>query len=920
MKIKKNFSPASLLAVSVLLLILILKTESASNSDGFLERHVNRKLFSTDSDAAYSGSEDSSAEVNSMMHDAHEPLQSHSECSNTSHGGSNRFPVATVNWQRVSNPYIIALWIIGAGMVKILFHLLHKVVSRVPESCVLICFGLIVGGIAYSINKNHRINELLFNPDTFFLFILPPIVMEAGYFMPKEPFLENLGTILTYAIIGTIFNALAIGGSLYGVYQAGWMPGLDEFGKLDILHCLLFGSIISAVDPVAVISVFEEIHVNTILYICVFGESLLNDGVAVVLFKVFEEYIKIGVCNIIAIDIAAAIASFFVVAFGGLFIGLIFGYVGSFITKFTVHNRIVEPTFVFILCYLSYLTAEIFHLSGIIAIVFAAFTMSSYVEHNISSKSHTTVKYGMKMLANIAETIIFMLLGISAVSDFWQYWNTGFVLWTLFFITIYRAIGVVVLTFMVNYVRLDKINKVDQFVMAYGGLRGGIAFSLVSLTSADHVPTIKTMICACIVAILFTSFVQGSTIRPIVELLKVKTADKHKISMFEDINLRLIDHLMAGIEDVTGHHGHHYWMAKLHELNTKYLAKIFTRDPYKSRNEELLETFHRINKRDAEEIVQEIEKGNSYGELAANGTFANLLMPLEMRKSYSQASFSNMIRQRGPSEACIDMHAFEAHDTDRNDATIHHLLEENMYKPRSRETTRYRRGNIDDDSERKKQETEIFLRHKLTLRRRPKHYKHKHNKHKSRTSSKTPSPLTAGSKNVLKPNNTAPSFSQPQMKDENKSTKPSSNEPDEGITFSVPTKKMCSKNGWNFVRDPLGFLSSFETLPEEPASDEEVEETGTTQVDSSVALDRELPWKRSNETEQAVCDPHNTAEPSKSYEPETSHSGQLWPCKSDTADKEDGEKANTGETPAKEMITINIHGVDEWDKMSEDRV
>ena len=86
-----------------------------------------------------------------------------------------------------------------------------------------------------------------------------------------------------------------------------------------------------------------------------------------VLFKVFEEYIKIGVCNIIAIDIAAAIASFFVVAFGGLFIGLIFGYVGSFITKFTVHNRIVEPTFVFILCYLSYLTAEIFHLSGIIA-------------------------------------------------------------------------------------------------------------------------------------------------------------------------------------------------------------------------------------------------------------------------------------------------------------------------------------------------------------------------------------------------------------------------------------------------------------------------------------------------------------------------------------------------------------------------
>ena len=67
--------------------------------------------------------------------------------------------------------------------------------------------------------------------------------------------------------------------------------------------------------------------------------------------------------------------------------------------------------------------------------------MSSYVDQNLSPKSRTTVKYGMKMLANIAETIIFMLLGIAAVSDFWQYWNTGFVLWTLVFITLYRAIG-----------------------------------------------------------------------------------------------------------------------------------------------------------------------------------------------------------------------------------------------------------------------------------------------------------------------------------------------------------------------------------------------------------------------------------------------------------------------------------------------
>lgn len=179
---------------------------------------------------------------------------------------------------------------------------MHKIVSRVPESCLLICLGLIVGGIAYAINPQHQIDKLLFNPDTFFLFILPPIVLEAGYFMEKEPFFDNCGSILLYAIIGTLFNAFAIGLSLYGVYNAGWMPGMTlccfiywaiihfflcyilgmRETELNILQCLLFGSIISAVDPVAVISVFEEIHVNVVLYICVFGESLLNDGVAVV--------------------------------------------------------------------------------------------------------------------------------------------------------------------------------------------------------------------------------------------------------------------------------------------------------------------------------------------------------------------------------------------------------------------------------------------------------------------------------------------------------------------------------------------------------------------------------------------------------------------------------------------------------------
>ena len=152
----------------------------------------------------------------------------------------------------------------------------------------LICTGLVAGGLAYLIQDDQNIADIYFTPTIFFVIILPPIVFEAGYFMPKDPFFDNLGTILTYAIVGTFFNAMAIGGSIYLVVAYGLVPGFDE--HISLIHCLLFGSIISAVDPVAVIAVFDEIHVNMTLYICVFGESLLNDGVAVVLYRVFEGF------------------------------------------------------------------------------------------------------------------------------------------------------------------------------------------------------------------------------------------------------------------------------------------------------------------------------------------------------------------------------------------------------------------------------------------------------------------------------------------------------------------------------------------------------------------------------------------------------------------------------------------------------
>lgn len=120
-------------------------------------------------------------------------------------------------------------------------------------------------------------------------------------------------------------------------------------------------------DPVAVLAVFEEIQVNEILYIVVFGESLLNDAVTVVLYHMFESYSEMGLSNILYTDILSGVASFFVVALGGTIIGVIWGFATGFVTRFTHEVRVIEPIFIFVMAYLAYLCAEIFHLSGILA-------------------------------------------------------------------------------------------------------------------------------------------------------------------------------------------------------------------------------------------------------------------------------------------------------------------------------------------------------------------------------------------------------------------------------------------------------------------------------------------------------------------------------------------------------------------------
>ncbi|XP_059523764.1 sodium/hydrogen exchanger 5 isoform X3 [Myotis daubentonii] len=552
-------------------------------------------------------------------------------------------------WHEVEAPYLVALWILVASLAKIVFHLSRKVTSVVPESCLLILLGLVLGGIVLAVAKKA---EYQLEPGTFFLFLLPPIVLDSGYFMPSRLLFDNLGAILTYAVVGTLWNAFTTGAALWGLQQAGLVAPRVQAGLLDFL---LFGSLISAVDPVAVLAVFEEVHVNETLFIIVFGESLLNDAVTVVLYKVCNSFVEMGSANVQATDYLKGVA---------------------------------------------YLTAEMASLSAILAVTMCGLGCKKYVEANISHKSRTTVKYTMKTLASCAETVIFMLLGISAVDSSKWAWDSGLVLGTLFFILFFRALGVVLQTWVLNQFRLVPLDKIDQVVMSYGGLRGAVAFALVILLDKTKVPAKDYFVATTIVVVFFTVIVQGLTIKPLVKWLKVKRSEHHKPTLNQELHEHTFDHILAAVEDVVGHHGYHYWRDRWEQFDKKYLSQLLMRRSAYRIRDQIWDVYYRLNIRDA---ISFVDQGGHV--LSSTG----LTLPaMPSRHSVAETSVTNLLRESG-SGACLDLQVIDTvrSGRDREDAVMHHLLCGSLYKPRRRYKASCSRHFILDDAQ-ERQDKEVF--------------------------------------------------------------------------------------------------------------------------------------------------------------------------------------------------------------------
>ena len=533
--------------------------------------------------------------------------------------GHHGISIVSLNIEMVKTPLVLVVWVLLAVGVKVIYHTVEKFAKFCPESCVLIIFGLIAGLILKAISGTDNM-LLSFDSNTFFLYLLPPIVLDAGWCMPPRHFFDNIGLILSFAIFGTLINSFGIGLGLHYLIQGGAINVTNfdhESGAvdgvadhtIDLPGCLLFGSLIAAVDPVAVLAVFDSVHVNEVLHIVVEGESLLNDAVSVVLYRIMT--VVVGTeGGLESKEYGVGFIAFLVISGGGTLIGLVYAIITSLFTRVLTHVRVVEPLVVFFFAYLSYITAELFHWSGILAIIFCGFGMKRYVEENISRKSHTTIKYFMKMLAVISESVIFMFLGLAMVTAKFDI-NWAFIGWSIILCLVIRSLVVVVFVAISNRFRIQKIAKVDQFIMVYGGLRGAISFSLAFILT-DDLPWKNLVITTTYAVIIFTVFIQGITIGPLVKLLHVRTHEKKKPTLNEEIIEHIMAHVMWGFEEVVGKHGENYYRQWFDHIDNTYLMRWFTNkkhDKFAKHGDavDILAVFHNLEKKDAMELAERNE-------------------------------------------------------------------------------------------------------------------------------------------------------------------------------------------------------------------------------------------------------------------------------------------------------------------------
>jgi sodium/hydrogen exchanger-like protein 6/7 len=220
-------------------------------------------------------------------------------------------------------------------------------------------------GLILRVSSGTSIQNLVtFDYQIFFNLLLPPIILNSGYELHQANFFRNIGTILTFAFAGTFISAIVLGIVLW-VYTRLPLDGFET--NLTFVDAISVGATLSATDPVTILAIFNTYKVDPKLYTIIFGESILNDAIAIVLFETAQRYNEGAAGGTLSfISLIEGIGIFLAVFFGSLIIGVIIGIATALGLKYTLVRRFpkIESCIVVLIAYASYFFANGLHMSG----------------------------------------------------------------------------------------------------------------------------------------------------------------------------------------------------------------------------------------------------------------------------------------------------------------------------------------------------------------------------------------------------------------------------------------------------------------------------------------------------------------------------------------------------------------------------
>eukprot|EP01134_Creolimax_fragrantissima_P000482 CFRG0482T1 len=391
-------------------------------------------------------------------------------------------------------------------------------VRFIHETGMSIVYGIIAGAVIHFSSGDTRELEAntVFEPALFFYMLLPPIIFSAGYQVQKKHFFRNIAPILLFAFAGTIISTLFIG---FATYIIVWLDVNGLYDVLGIHDCLQFGALISAVDPVTVLAIFSELHVDADLYAMVFGESVLNDAVALVLYSTITAFRGE---RFTIVSLFVSMTDFVTNFCGSMVVGIFFALMTSLITRYTDIKKhpVLETSLLLLMSYTTFLIGESMSLSGIVAILFCGMGQSHYTAINLSEEGQHMTAAITETLNFLAENFIFSYLGISLFTFPNHQFKPAFIVLTIVFVIIGRAINIYPLSAILNKFRPSRpIPMKYQSMLVFSGLRGAIAFALAmknTTTEGKQVITSTTL-----VIVIFTVWVFGGGTLPMMEFLQI---------------------------------------------------------------------------------------------------------------------------------------------------------------------------------------------------------------------------------------------------------------------------------------------------------------------------------------------------------------------------------------------------------------